>query len=586
MALKKLRRLIVISLLALFPLFGNSQTQYVDSVIAIPYSDYVSDYTVYSPIFKQALFQAEQANDSSAIAIILMRQNVLEYLAGDIDYAIELALRSIQINSAIGNVAGLSRALCLLGYQIKRQDLDRAIEYMRQGIRIQEKMGDTLELLNSYDNYSVLKEFKGELDSALYFVNLSLQYKRLYNDTNGVPFSLNKIANIYLLQGNHSLALQYMDTSSKMRSRNPGNYYYLGENEMCFGDIYSDWGKTAKAKEHYQKAIFYAEQKSGYAYIIRDAAKQLTKLYASNNEFQNAYKYSTLFQLYNDSIESASTRKNMSSLLVRYESAEKEKTIAKQEVQLTEEILKSRNRQIWAITSAFAFLLIALYFIYRIRKARRRRFQAIEAGQLKLQNERIRVSRDLHDHIGAELTLIASATDQQARQIDDSRVVSELKNISANARHAMQQLRETIWAISPDPIVLKAFAIRLQSYALKMCQSHDIKLNFENKLNLTNHTLSPALTINLFRVCQETVNNVCKHAKATDLSVTCEFLDNNLLRLHLSDNGVGFDESEIEAGYGLQNMKGRMHDINGTIKWKSSPNSGTSVEIEVNIMQN
>jgi signal transduction histidine kinase len=563
---------------------GRAQETFVDSVLAIPYSEYVSDYPVYSPLFNQALTIAEQEKDSVSMATILMRQNILEYLAGEVDYAIQLALRSIDINTSIGNEKGLSRALCLLGYQIKRQDLDRAIDYMRQGIRIQENLSDTLELLNSYDNYSVLKEFNGELDSALYFVNLSLTFKRLKHDTNGIPFSLNKIANLHLLKGHHALALQYMDTSSTMRAKDSVNFYYLGENEMCFGEIYADWGKTFRAIEHYEKAIFYAQQKSGYAYLIRDAAQRLTKLYASESKFDKAYKYSAMYQLFNDSIESASTRKNMNTLLVRYESAEKEKTIAKQAFLLTEETLKSRNRQILAISIAFLLALVVLYFIYRIRISRQRRMQAEEAGQLKLQNERIRVSRDLHDHIGAELTLIASATDQQARQITDKGIVSELKNISQNARLAMQQLRETIWAISPEPIVLNAFALRLQTYAQKMCQSHDIQLVFENNLELTKVQLSPAITINLYRVCQESINNVCKHSGATRVRIECSF-QNQILKIQIQDNGKGFDANNIQAGYGLQNMEGRMADINGQIRWDSTLGKGTNVLMEINVSQ-
>jgi hypothetical protein len=68
-------------------------------------------------------------------------------------------------------------------------------------------LSDTLELLNSYDHYSVLKEFNGELDSALYYVNLSLAFKRLKHDTNGIPFSLNKIANLHLLKGHHAYGM-------------------------------------------------------------------------------------------------------------------------------------------------------------------------------------------------------------------------------------------------------------------------------------------------------------------------------------------------------------------------------------------
>ena len=559
----------------------KSQPHNLDSIIAIPYAEYVSDYNVYSPLFKDAYAYAYETNDSVSMATILLRQNVIEYLAGEIDFAVELAMQSIEISTALNNKKELSKALCLLGYQIKRQDLERAIDYMRQGIAIQENTADSVELLTSYDNYGVLKEFKGQLDSALYFSNLSLTLKKRLNDQNGIPFSWNKIANIHLLKGNHSLALQYMDSSSMLRVKDTNNYFYLGENEISYGDIYADWGKPTEAIRHFQQAIKYAELKDGYAYIIRDAAKRLTKLYEEKQDFQNAYGYSKMYQLYNDSIEGASTKRNMNNLLVRFESAEKEKTIAEQKVRLTEEALKSRNRQILLITSVLGFLLVIVFAIYRIHIARQNRLQAIKAGQLKLQNERIRVSRDLHDHIGAELTLIASATDQQARQIDNELIVSELKGISDNARYAMQQLRETIWAISPEPILMNAFAMRLHTYAQKMCQSSGIKLLTDNKVNTINATLSPAVTINLYRVCQEAINNVCKHAEAQTLHISYAF-KGNAFSIVIKDDGKGFNEENIAAGYGLQNMRGRMQEIGGLISW-NTVGRGTEVKLSVDI---
>lgn len=559
----------------------KSQGLNLDSIIALPYSEYVSDYSTYSPLFKKAFLQATANGDSISMAEILLKQNVIEYLAGDLDYAIELAMHSIEISTALNNQKELSKALCLLGYQIKRQDLDRAIDYMRQGIAIQENIGDSIELLTSYDNYGVLKEFDGELDSALYFSNLSLVLKKQFNDQNGIPFSWNKIANIYLLKGNHTRALQYMDSSSTLRAKDTDNYWYLCENEISYGDIYADWGKPAEAIKHYKQAIAFAELKAGYAYIIRDAAKRLKALYAEKKDYKQAYSYSTLFQLYNDSIESASTKRNMNSLLVRYESAEKEKTIAEQHVQLAEETLKSRNRQIFFISSVLGLLLIIVFTIYRIHLGRQNRLQAIKAGQLKLQNERIRVSRDLHDHIGAELTLIASATDQQARQIENVDIVRELKGISENARHAMQQLRETIWAISPEPILMNAFAMRLLTYAQKMCQSNDIKLTVDNKINFINATLSPAVTINLYRVCQEAINNVCKHSEATSLQIVYEF-SVNTYSISIKDDGKGFDSALVSEGYGLQNMRGRMQEIHGHIQWNAN-SFGTEVRLSVDL---
>lgn len=551
----------------------NAQTYNLDSLNNIAYEEYVSDYTKYASLFDEALKQSKQKSDTANILGFLKKLRVIEYLAGDIPKSIDLSMECIAIFQNRNDSLGLSEAYCDMGYAIKRQDLDKGIEYMQRGIKIQENYNDSALLLINYDNYGVLKEFKYELDSALFYYDKSLALKRVINDSNGIPFTYNKMAYAYMLKGQYAKAVAYMDSSNAIRSKT-NNFYYLGDNAVFYGDIYKAWGKNDKALYHYKQAVDFG-LKAQYPYIVRDAVKALSVIEEESKNYKAALTYFKEYKLLTDSLDGVSAQKNVNNLLLKYESVEKEKTIAEQKTLLVKEALRSRNRQLIALVCVFATLFILLYAIYRIRLARQKRLEEVKIEQLKLQNERIRVSRDLHDNIGAELTLIASSAELYRKKTQDKTLETELENIGANAKNAMQQLRETIWAISPKAIDLDNFSLKLKNYANKILSASSIKLSFNVEVPNGSLELGPAITINLYRICQEIINNACKHSKAKDFTIEICHLQNEL-KIVLKDNGVGFNENDVESGYGLQNMKGRVEDVGASLSFNSKVGSGTS----------
>jgi signal transduction histidine kinase len=109
-------------------------------------------------------------------------------------------------------------------------------------------------------------------------------------------------------------------------------------------------------------------------------------------------------------------------------------------------------------------------------------------------------------------------------------------------------------------------------------------LNFELPKIASDISLSPETKRNIFFIYKEALNNIVKHAEAKSINIKIEVADYHI-SVFIKDDGKGFDTSSIFAGNGLRNMKSRAEEINGNLNFKSSPGTGTLLELNANITQ-
>ncbi len=201
----------------------------------------------------------------------------------------------------------------------------------------------------------------------------------------------------------------------------------------------------------------------------------------------------------------------------------------------------------------------------RERQVQNKSQRLLMAGEEK---ERGRLSKELHDSIGPLLTnlkLLISQTDINNIIVEErvQNIIEEVRKISVNLM----------------PSVLKDFGLiaATQSFIDQLPSSDQCQITFlSDKEDESNIPLE--LSLNAFRIIQESVNNALKHAHATEikLSIT-EFV--NQVNIYIADNGIGFDMNEITLGNGLMNIKERVHMFKGHLDI-SSDKKGTTIEIE------
>ncbi|WP_298426778.1 ATP-binding protein [uncultured Kordia sp.] len=319
-----------------------------------------------------------------------------------------------------------------------------------------------------------------------------------------------------------------------------------------------------------------------YAYIEKKRMYMLMEAYEAASKLGDS--------IYNLAIANYNKRfaDGISEMETKYKTAEKEREILEQRF-----LLQERKYQLYGALGLALLFCILGYLFYNQQKLKNRQLmkenklkvalKEIET-QNKLQEQRLRISRDLHDNIGAQLSFIISSIDnlKYASKETSDEFKNKLSYISEFTLATIDQLRDTIWAMNKDEISI----IDLQSRTLAFIEKakvarQQVKFTFDNEV--TNTIQFTAIEgMHLFRVIQEAVNNALKYAEAS--LVTVHFKEeNNQLIFSVKDNGIGFEKESVQLGNGLYNMQKRMDEINAHIDIDSIPNKGTEISVKYHI---
>ena len=200
----------------------------------------------------------------------------------------------------------------------------------------------------------------------------------------------------------------------------------------------------------------------------------------------------------------------------------------------------------------------------------------------RIYTQRNKISRDLHDNIGSQLTFIKSSIDnlKYITKTTDEKLISKLDQISSFSSHTINQLRDTVWAMSKENISIDNLCNRVQGL-IEKTKVIDSELQFSLICNASKEIIFDSNKgINIFRVIQEAVNNTIKYAEASNIEIKLEE-STKQIEITISDNGKGFDINNIELGNGLSNMEKRMAEINSQIHIHSIKNKGTSIKMNI-----
>ena len=206
---------------------------------------------------------------------------------------------------------------------------------------------------------------------------------------------------------------------------------------------------------------------------------------------------------------------------------------------------------------------------------------ARQVEQLAAAEERSRLARDLHDSVSQtifSLTLTAQAA-RILMERDPARVPAQLDHLQALAKNALAEMRSLIEHLRPDSLTQNGLAAGLHQHVLerKLRDGLDVQLVIHGESRLP-----AALEEGLFRVVQEALNNVVKHAGVTEAAVTLR-LDRNPIELCIADRGAGFDPQARppETGHlGLAGMAERVAALGGRLEIESAPGSGTRIWVK------
>lgn len=244
---------------------------------------------------------------------------------------------------------------------------------------------------------------------------------------------------------------------------------------------------------------------------------------------------------------------------------------------------------------AFVMGVVALvgFAVYRRRISQLYRARAAqEAFSRQLiesqETERKRIAGELHDSIGQNLLIIKNrALLGLTENAPQSASVEQLNEISSAATQTIEEVRAIAGNLRPYKLDRLGLTKALASIVDQARNSSEI--HFTSEIDQVNGLFSKEAEINLFRIVQESLNNILKHSKATEVSVVVK-RDDQSVHLEIHDNGVGFDaalmESSAQRGFGLAGIGERVRIIGGKYSLRSSPGQGTTISIRIEVPPN
>ncbi len=219
-------------------------------------------------------------------------------------------------------------------------------------------------------------------------------------------------------------------------------------------------------------------------------------------------------------------------------------------------------------------VLIVRYISFR---QLRKKLHALEQ-QAAIERERGRIARDIHDDLGNRLTKIELLTGLAQRDHSTpDKTVSHIQHISSTARQATDALDEIVWAINPRNDTLPHLVNYLGQFTVDFLRTASIRYHVDLPDNPPSKSISSEVRHNLFLVVKESLNNIARHAGATEVSMIILASDKSVTVI-IEDNGRGFNGSckNYEAN-GLKNMRQRMVEIGGEFELKTTPGTGTRI---------
>lgn len=209
-----------------------------------------------------------------------------------------------------------------------------------------------------------------------------------------------------------------------------------------------------------------------------------------------------------------------------------------------------------------------------------------EEAEGAVDEERTRIACEIHDGLVQTLVGVNLKMDRVRELVseDPDKGLTMMNQTKGELKHAIQEAREVVYNLRPGQYEHMALLPALSNYLTLYEREHRIGTTFEGKGNESQ--LDPKVKVFVFRIVQEALSNVVKHAKATKVRVNVH-LTKDVLEAKVSDNGQGFDVQKESQNpekwdhFGVRSMKERARMLGGEIRWVSTPRIGTTVEITV-----
>ncbi len=368
-------------------------------------------------------------------------------------------------------------------------------------------------------------------------------------------------------------------------------YYYLARKDY------------ARGEQAVLDAIGIA-RRSGSTEMLREAYNEASNVETARGDQKRSVYYDRLRDSLDNQMLSDKVLKNTKDIEGKYALSKKQAQIdsLNEQRKIQQLGLKQRTMTIWGLTGLMFAVIVTSILYYRNYRNKKRLLiagallqeqrivelekekqllatQAVLQGQ---QEERTRLAKDLHDGMGS----ILSSAKLSFSQIKDTLVITG-QDADAFERSmnildmSINELRRVAHNMMPEALIKFGLDTALEDFCESVRQSGPLQLTLQS-YDIDETSIPPIKAAAIYRIVQELVNNIMRHAQATRALVQL-IREGNTLSITVEDNGKGFDKNILAGsdGMGYLNLQNRLAYLNGKMDIQTSPGNGTFVNIEI-----
>jgi len=552
------------------------------------------------PVYQQALTYALQTRQRSNL-IIMLHLNIASIYnhygnyrkAADYLYA-ALSLTdettpeqlAIYVYNSIG------------GLHMRFRQPEKTLHYLEKSEAIARKVNRPELLAFMLNNKAHTLATMERYEEAAYYYNEAIAQASLAGNEMIKDVCLIGIAEMLLGQGKAHEALGYLRPAAGRDSRSMSYLRNLYRNYLT-GDAYLRTGQYGQAIQYLLRSIDTARkyQVQDHMYQVHTA---LAAAYGATGRYRDAWRHEQTASGLKDSLTDKERIKAVDQLEFKYQTVQKDMAIAKKDLLIAnqENQIGKKNLLIAVVSISALTLVITMGLLYRNRQHRQRlqeqQLRDMEQEKALLEQEkeinimhalvsggekeRTRLAQELHDGVGgrlAALQMYFSSEQHTAGMKPEIR-----REIMHMLEDTAEEIRNTAHNLMPDILTRYSFEEALEMYCVQLGQG--AQLHIDLQIHASVDGLPQEGQLSLYRIIQELLKNIVKHAGATNAAVQIN-RNRDLLTILIEDNGTGFVMEDQHPGLGLQNVQNRIGALNGTMTIESSPKHGTIIRLEINL---
>ncbi|WP_152559910.1 tetratricopeptide repeat protein [Hymenobacter sp. IS2118] len=515
---------------------------------------------------------------------------------GQYETAMRYQVKALRLREAAKDAGGIADSYgCIGQVYLQQRNAPAAQAAYEEALRRWQELKVMPFVLDALDHLSIIHRDAGRYPQALAYLKQGLKQAREVDDSTYTGNFLVTLGVMRQKQQQWAASLSPLLRAERLfATETYSNSVQQADLKSIIGESYAHLGQLDKGETYLRQALALA-QKENFREEEIDALQGLAGLAAQRRDFAAAYGYQRELAGIKDSVRSEAAVRSVAEMQTRYESERKDDRNRIQALRLDEQglLVRHRNLQLLAAGAVLVMVLGASWSFFKRRALRqqlelKQQQQRLERQRVAAvleaeENERRHIGSDLHDGIGQLLTAAKLNLHALGRhlgpQLNGHQVL--LDNAVDIVDESFREVRGISHNLMPNALLKRGLAAAVREFIDKLPSGEGLRVEVQ-AFGLDNMRLDPTVESVLFRVVQELVQNIIKHAQASQIGLQL-VRHADELTVMVEDNGIGFDPAALgpEAGIGLRNVATRLAYLGGRADFDSVPGRGTTVTLAV-----